>query len=49
MLMPLRNSSTGAFEAYYVSGSNITNAALVGTVGLDWILPASAASTARAA
>jgi len=34
--MILRNSSTGAFEAYYVSGNNITNAALVGTVGLDW-------------
>src|SRR5262249_58962600 len=34
--MLLRNSSTGAFEAYYVSGNNITNAALVGTVGLDW-------------
>src|SRR5205823_14738793 len=31
-----RNSSTGAFEAYYVSNNNITNAALVGTVGLDW-------------
>jgi hypothetical protein len=34
--MLFRNSSTGAFEAYYISNNNITNAALVGTVGVDW-------------
>ena len=31
--MLLRNSSTGAFDAYYISGNSITGTALVGTVG----------------
>ena len=47
--MLLRNTSTGAFEAYYVSGNSITYAALVGTVGTNWLLPAPAISTAPAA
>jgi hypothetical protein len=34
--MLLRNSSTGAFQAYYISNNNITGSASVGTVGLDW-------------
>ena len=34
--MLLRNSSTGGFEAYYISGNNIANAANVGTVGMNW-------------
>ena len=34
--MLLRNTSTGGFEAYYISNNNITNSALVGTVGTDW-------------
>ena len=42
--MLLRNSSTGAFDAYYISGNSITGTALVGTVGTqlefrrDWRL-----------
>ena len=31
--MLLRNSSTGAFDAYYISGNSITGTALIGTVG----------------
>ena len=34
--MLLRNTSTGGFEAYYISNNNITNASLIGTVGTDW-------------
>ena len=34
--MLLRNSPTGAFDAYYISGNSITGTALVGTVGLNW-------------
>src|SRR5205807_2071396 len=34
--MLLRNSGTGGFEVYDVSNNNITNAAFLGTVGLDW-------------
>ena len=34
--MLLRNTSTGAFEAYYISNNNITGAAVVGTVGTNW-------------
>jgi hypothetical protein len=33
--MLLRNS-TGAFEVYDISNNNITNAASLGTVGLNW-------------
>ena len=33
--MLLRNTSTGGFEAYYISNNNITNAALIGTVGIE--------------
>jgi hypothetical protein len=47
--MLVRNSSTGAFEVYYVSGNNIANAALVGRSDWTGILPASATLTARAA
>jgi hypothetical protein len=32
----LRNSRTGAFEVYDVSNNNITNAASLGAVGLNW-------------
>ena len=34
--MLLRNSSTGGFEVYDISNNNITGAAFVGAVGLDW-------------
>jgi len=34
--MLLRSSSTGGFEVYDISKNNITNAAFLGTVGLDW-------------
>src|SRR5262245_10092836 len=32
----LRNSKTGGFEVYDISNNNITNAGLLGNVGLDW-------------
>jgi hypothetical protein len=32
----LRNSSTGAFQAYYISGNNIVGSTNVGAVGLEW-------------
>jgi hypothetical protein len=32
----LRNVNTGAFEVYNISNNQITGAALLGTVGLDW-------------
>jgi len=33
----LRNSSnTGGLEVYDISNNQITNAAFIGTVGLDW-------------
>jgi hypothetical protein len=34
--MLMRNTSTGDFEVFEVSYNNITNIALLGTVGLDW-------------
>ena len=34
--MLLRNSNTGGFEVYDISNNNITNAASLGTVGLNW-------------
>jgi hypothetical protein len=34
----LRNVNTGAFEVYNISNNQITGAALLGTVGLDWQL-----------
>jgi hypothetical protein len=34
--MLLRNSSTGGFEVYDISNNNITGAAFLGAVGLDW-------------
>jgi hypothetical protein len=34
--MLLRNSGTGGFEVYDISNNNITNAAFLGNVGLDW-------------
>ena len=32
----LHNVSTGAFEAYDIAGNQITGAAPLGSVGLDW-------------
>src|SRR5262249_33207721 len=32
----LRNSSTGALEVYDISNNQITGAAFIGTIGLDW-------------
>jgi hypothetical protein len=32
----LRNINTGAFEVYNITNNQITGAALLGTVGLDW-------------
>ena len=34
--MLLRSASTGTFEVYDISNNNITNAAALGTVGLDF-------------
>src|SRR5712672_2777210 len=34
--MLLRNSGTGGFEVYDISNNLITNAAFLGTIGLDW-------------
>jgi hypothetical protein len=34
--MLLRNSITGGFEVYDISNNNITNAAFLGNVGMDW-------------
>src|SRR5258708_22050429 len=34
--MLLRSSSTGGFEVYDISNNNITNAAFLGAVGLNW-------------
>jgi hypothetical protein len=34
----LRNTNTGAFEVYDIANNQITGAALLGTVGLDWQL-----------
>jgi hypothetical protein len=34
--MLLRNSNTGGLEVYDISNNQITNAAFIGTVGLDW-------------
>jgi hypothetical protein len=36
--MLLRNSSTGGFEVYDIANNNITGAAFLGTVGLNWQL-----------
>jgi hypothetical protein len=36
--MLLRNATTGAFEIYEISDNNVTNAAALGTVGLDFQL-----------
>ena len=34
--MFLRNSNTGGLEVYDIANNQITNAAFIGTVGLDW-------------
>jgi hypothetical protein len=34
--MLLRNSNTGDLEVYDIANNQITNAALIGTVGIDW-------------
>jgi hypothetical protein len=34
----LRNVNTGAFEAYDIAGNQVTGAAPLGSVGLDWQL-----------
>src|SRR5262245_60421557 len=34
--MLLRSATTGGFEVYDITNNNITGAALLGTVGLDW-------------
>lgn len=34
--MLLRNSNTGGLEVYDISNNQITGAAFIGTVGLDW-------------
>jgi len=34
----LRNKNTGAFEVYDIANNQITGAAPLGTVGLDWQL-----------
>ena len=34
--MLLRDSNTGGLEVYDISNNQITNAAFIGTVGLDW-------------
>jgi hypothetical protein len=34
--MLLRSASTGGFEVYDISNNNITNAAFLGNVGLNW-------------
>jgi hypothetical protein len=34
--MLLRNGTTGGFEVYDISDNNITHAAFLGNVGLDW-------------
>jgi hypothetical protein len=34
--MLLRNSKTGGLEVYDIANNQITNAAFIGTVGLDW-------------
>ena len=36
--MVLRNVNTGAFEVYDIANNQITGAAPLGTVGLDWQL-----------
>jgi hypothetical protein len=36
--MVLRNINTGAFEVYNIANNQITGAALLGMVGLDWQL-----------
>src|SRR5262249_28318330 len=38
--MVLRNVNTGAFEVYNIANNQITGAALLGTVGLNWQLGA---------
>jgi hypothetical protein len=34
--MVLRNTNTGAFEVYDIANNQITGAALLGMVGMDW-------------
>jgi hypothetical protein len=34
--MIMRNTSTGGFEVYDIANNQITGAAFIGTVGLDW-------------
>jgi hypothetical protein len=41
----LRNTNTGAFEVYDIANNQITGAALLGTVGLDWRLGGFAAAS----
>ena len=44
--MLLRDGNNGAFEVYDISNNNITNAAAMGQVGLEWSVPDSAISPA---
>jgi len=41
----LRNVNTGAFEVYDIANSQITGAAPLGSVGLDWSIGGFAASS----
>src|SRR5439155_22150989 len=34
--MLLRNSNTGGLEVYDIANNQITNAAFIGTIGVDW-------------
>ena len=44
--MVLRNVNTGAFEVYDIANNQITGAAALGSVGLDWQLGGFASSNA---
>jgi hypothetical protein len=46
--MILRNSNTGGIEVYDISNNQMTGAALLGTVGLEWQFRASAISAVSA-
>ena len=45
----LRNANTGAFEVYNIANNQITGAAPLGAVGLDWQLGGFAADPAAGA
>ena len=44
----LRNVNSGAFEVYNIANNQITGAALLGTVGMDWLLGGFAAGPSTA-